>query len=134
MVLPHLPSTVAVAPLIVWMLILTVKHVIADFLLQNTWMAMGKDAKTGWALPLFVHCTIHGVMATVTFAALAPRFWYFGLVDFVIHITIDRAKGWCVAHFNVTNDKKWFWWLIGIDQALHHLTDFGFALAIAGNP
>ena len=134
MALPHMPSMVAVAPLIAWMLILTVKHVVADFLLQNTWMAMGKDAKVGWAVPLLVHCAIHGVIATAIFATLVPRFWYFGLVDFVIHLCVDRAKGWCVAHFNVTNDQKWFWWLIGIDQALHHLTDFGFALAVAGNP
>lgn len=129
-----MPLTVSVTPLIVWMLILTVKHVVADFLLQNAWMAKGKDAKTGWALPLLAHCAIHGVIATAIFAILVPRFWYFGLIDFVIHITIDRAKGWCVAHFNVVPEKKWFWWLIGIDQALHHLTDFGFALLVAGNP
>jgi hypothetical protein len=135
MVSPNFPSTVAVAPLIVWMLVLTVKHVIADFILQNSWMAMGKDAKTGWALPLLAHCAIHGAMATVIFALLVPRFWYFGVVDFIIHITIDRAKGFCVAQFDVKQgNSQWFWWLIGIDQALHHLTDFGFAVVVAGNP
>jgi hypothetical protein len=35
------------------MLLLTVKHIIADFMLQNSWMAIGKDQKTGWALPLW---------------------------------------------------------------------------------
>ena len=134
MMLPQFPSHVAVTPLVVWMLILTVKHVVADFLLQNTWMAYGKDAKKGWALPLLVHCAIHGAIATLIFTVLVPRFWYFGLVDFFIHLAVDRAKGFCVAHFNVTSDKKWFWWLIGIDQALHHLTDFGFAVIVAGNP
>jgi len=135
MILPHLPATVLLAPLVVWMLVLTVKHVIADFFLQNTWMAMGKDAKSGWALPLLAHCAVHGAMATAIFALLVPRFWYFGPVDFVIHITIDRAKGFCVAHFDVKQGQsQWFWWLIGIDQALHHLTDFGFAVVVAGNP
>jgi hypothetical protein len=133
MVLPQMPSTVSVTPLIVWMLVLTVKHVVADFLLQNAWMAKGKDAKQGWALPLLAHCAIHGVIATAIFAIVVPRFWYFGLIDFAIHITIDRAKGWCVAHFDVTSEKRWFWWLIGIDQALHHLTDFAFAVVLAGN-
>ena len=135
MTLSFLPPTVAVAPLVAWMLILTVKHVVADFFLQNTWMATGKDAKTGWALPLLAHCAVHGAMATAIFALLVPRLWYLGIVDFVIHICIDRAKGFCVARFDVKqNQSQWFWWLIGIDQALHHLTDFGLALVVAGNP
>ena len=46
MTLPQWPVTVAIGPLVFWMLLLTVKHVIADFVLQNTWMAMGKDANT----------------------------------------------------------------------------------------
>ena len=135
MTLPAIPTTVAVAPLIAWMLVLTVKHVIADFILQNSWMAMGKDAKTGWALPLLAHCAIHGAIATAIFALVAPRFWYLGLVDFVIHIAIDRAKGFCVATFDIKQGQsQWFWWLIGIDQALHHLTDFGLSLVVSGAP
>jgi Protein of unknown function (DUF3307) len=135
MMLPAIPTTVAVAPLIAWMLVLTVKHVIADFILQTSWMAMGKDAKTGWALPLLAHCAIHGAMAIAIFTLVAPRFWYLGLVDFAIHITIDRAKGFCVATFDIKQGQsQWFWWLIGIDQALHHLTDFGLSLVVAGAP
>jgi len=133
MMLPAFPTTVAVAPLIAWMLVLTVKHVIADFILQNSWMAIGKDARTGWALPLLAHCAIHGALATAIFALVAPRFWYLGLVDFVIHIIIDRAKGWVGNRFDLKPDKnEWFWTLIGVDQALHHLTDFGLALVAAG--
>jgi Protein of unknown function (DUF3307) len=135
MTLSYLPPTVAVMPLVVWMLILTIKHVVADFILQNSWMAMGKDAKRGWALPLLAHCAIHGALATTVFTLLVPRFWYLGLVDFLIHLTIDRAKGFCVAHFDIKqNQSQWFWWLIGIDQALHHLTDFGLALVVASAP
>lgn len=125
---PPMSSSVVVGPLVGWMLALTVKHVIADFLLQNSWMALGKDQKTGWALPLLTHCTIHGVLTTLIVVLIEPRLWFLGLVDFVIHICIDRAKGICVSTFHVTMDHPWFWWLIGIDQALHHLT--GFALSI----
>jgi hypothetical protein len=126
-------SSVGVGALVGWMLLLTVKHVIADFLLQNQWMARGKDSKIGWALPLLVHCVIHGVLTTVLVTAIAPRFWFIGLVDFVIHIAIDRAKGFCVATFDVTPEHQWFWWLIGIDQALHHLTGFGLSIVMAAN-
>jgi len=133
LLLPHMSSSVGVGALVGWMLLLTVKHVIADFLLQNQWMARGKDSKTGWALPLLVHCLIHGVLTTVLVTAIAPRFWFIGLVDFVIHIAIDRAKGFCVATFDVTPEHQWFWWLIGIDQALHHLTGFGLSIVMAAN-
>jgi hypothetical protein len=115
------------------MVLFAIKHVIADFILQTSWMAMGKDAKTGWALPLLVHCAIHGALATGILLVLAPKFWFLGLADFVVHFIIDRAKGLCVANFNVTMDHQWFWWLIGIDQALHHLTGFWLAVILAAN-
>jgi len=50
-----------------------------------------------------------------------------------VHLIIDRAKGFCVATFNVTMEHQWFWWLIGIDQALHHLTGFALAVILAAN-
>lgn len=130
---PNMSSAVTVGPLVGWMLALTVKHVIADFLLQNHWMAAGKDAKTGWAFPLLLHCLIHGVLTTALMAVIAPRWWFIGLVDFIVHLMIDRAKGFCVARFDVTPTHRRFWWLIGIDQALHHLTGFALAIWLAAN-
>jgi Protein of unknown function (DUF3307) len=133
MTLPDMSSQVAVGALTFWMIILAIKHVMADFVLQTSWMATGKDAKKGWALPLLVHCAIHGVLAIAILLVLAPRLWFLGLVDFVLHLIIDRAKGFCVATFNVTQESHWFWWLIGIDQALHHLTNFALAVLLAAN-
>ena len=133
MVFPALTSSVALDALVAWFLALTVKHVVADFLLQTHWMAMGKDRAQGWALPLLVHCLIHGALTTLLVAAIAPRLWFVGLIDFAIHITIDRAKGFSVSHFRVTHDHAVFWWLIGIDQALHHLTGFALAILLATN-
>ena len=52
---PSMSSSVPVGLLVGWMVLLTVKHIIADFVLQNAWIAHGKDQKTGWALPLLVH-------------------------------------------------------------------------------
>lgn len=134
MTLPDMSSQVAVGALTFWMVILAVKHVIADFFLQTSWIATGKDAKKGWALPLLVHCAIHGALALAILLVLAPRLWFLAVVDFVVHLIIDRAKGFCVANFNVTQEHShWFWWLIGIDQALHHLTNFGLAVVLAAN-
>ena len=126
-------SSVLVGPLVGWMLVLTVKHVIADFFLQNSWMAIGKDQKKGWALPLLAHCLVHLAVAMPLILIIAPRFWFVALIDFAIHIGVDRAKGFCVSTFGVKQENQWFWWLIGIDQALHHLTGFGLSIFMAAN-
>jgi hypothetical protein len=123
-----LSSSVPLGALVGWMLLLTFKHIIADFVLQNSWMARGKDQAKGWALPLLVHCLIHLAVAMTLILIVAPRFWFIAVIDFVIHLGIDRAKGLCSSRFNMTPEHPWFWTLIGVDQALHHLT--GFALAI----
>ncbi|MDO9560589.1 MAG: DUF3307 domain-containing protein [Bradyrhizobium sp.] len=115
------------------MVLLTVKHVIADFVLQNSWMAIGKDQKTGWALPLLAHCLVHFAVAMTLILIIAPKFWFVAVIDFLIHITIDRAKGLCTSTFGVTYEHPWFWTLIGVDQALHHLTGFGLAIFMAAN-
>ena len=132
---PSMSSSVPVGLLIGWMLLLTVKHVIADFLLQNAWMAQGKDQKKGWALPLLVHCLIHLAVALAMILVVAPRFWFVAFIDFLIHITVDRLKGICASSFGVTLEAEhpWFWTLIGVDQALHHLTGFGLSIFMAAN-
>ena len=128
-------SSVAVGALVGWMLVLTVKHIIADFALQNSWMAIGKDQKTGWALPLLAHCLVHLATSLALILVIAPRFWFVAFIDFAIHIVVDRAKGICASTFDVTLESghPWFWTLIGVDQALHHLTGFGLSIFMASN-
>ena len=75
------------------MLLLTAKHIIADFMLQNAWMAIGKDQRLGWALPLLAHCLVHLAVALVLILVVAPRFWFVAFIDFAIHITVDRLSG-----------------------------------------
>ena len=126
-------SSVAVGALVGWMLVLTLKHIVADFFLQNTWMALGKDQKTGWALPLLAHCLVHLAVSMLLILIIAPKFWFVAVIDFAIHITIDRAKGLCSSTFCMTPEHPWFWTLIGVDQALHHLTGFGLSIFMAAN-
>ena len=71
-VVPPLSSSVAVGALVGWMLVLTFKHIVADFFLQNTWMALGKDQKTRWALPLLAHCLVHLAVSMLLILIIAP--------------------------------------------------------------
>jgi hypothetical protein len=132
---PLMSSPVHLGALAGWMLFPPVKHIIADFVLQNSWMAIGKDQKTGWVLPLLAHCLVHLAVAMTLILIIAPRFWFIALVDFAVHITIDRGKGIFSSRFGVTlqNQHPWFWTLIGIDQALHHITGFGLSIFMATN-
>jgi hypothetical protein len=127
--------SVPVGALVGWMLLLTVKHIIADFVLQNSWMAIGKDQKTGWALPLLAHCLVHLAVSMTLILVVAPRFWFVALIDFAIHLTVDRAKGIIASSYGVTQEQAhpWFWTLIGVDQALHHLTGFFLSIFMASN-
>lgn len=115
------------------MLLLTAKHVIADFVLQNGWMAYGKDQRKGWALPLLVHCLIHLFVGLALILLVAPRFWFVAFIDFAIHLLIDRGKGLTSSHFGITSAHPWFWTVIGVDQSLHHLSDLGLAIFMAAN-
>jgi Protein of unknown function (DUF3307) len=132
---PPMSASVPVGALIGWMVLLTVKHVIADFVLQTSWMAIGKDQKKGWLLPLLAHCAVHLAVALILILIVAPRFWFVALIDFAIHITVDFCKGRISSHLGVNqeNHHPWFWTLIGVDQALHHLTGFGLSIFMAAN-
>ena len=72
-------------------------------------MALGKDQKTGWPLPLLAHCLVHLAVSLLLILVIAPKFWFIAFIDFAIHLIVDRAKGLCVSTFNVTMDHQWFW-------------------------
>ena len=119
----------------VWMLavliaIFTTKHYIADFLLQTNWIAVGKDARHGWMLPLTAHTACHGALTLLIVGALVPRLWWLSFVDFGVHFVIDKAKA-AVGHTTpLTPQQEKFWWLLGLDQYLHQLTNIGLSVAV----
>jgi hypothetical protein len=52
-------------------------------------------------------------------------------VDFIVHFLLDRTKGLLTRRWSATPSEPIFWWSMGIDQSLHGLTHFIFALWIA---
>ncbi len=126
-----MPDTISTAWILAAIVAFQFKHLIADFLLQTAWMANGKEQPQGWALPLAAHVAIHTVATALIFAVWAPAYVWMAGVDFVVHFAIDRTKGVAGRALNVDSTKTVFWWLIGVDQTLHHLTHLGFAMLIA---
>ena len=124
-------ADVAVAPLVLWFCLLCVKHVLADFVWQPHWMAIGKERATGWFRPLLLHCLVHGACTMLLLLLFQPRLWFLALIDFAVHIFIDRVKGIILSRNSLTSNDRPFWTILGVDQGLHHLTGFMLAVIIA---
>ncbi|MCM2403842.1 DUF3307 domain-containing protein [Rhizobium sp. S153] len=107
------------------------KHLLADFILQTKWMALGKERVQGWLVPLTIHAAVHGALTTAIFVTLAPPLAWIGAVDFAIHFAIDRSKAIIQQHYALTTTTTGFWWLLGTDQTLHHITHLVFAIILA---
>jgi hypothetical protein len=125
-----LPEQLSTHWVIVASLAFLLKQLIADFLLQTQWMAFGKERETDWIAPLAAHCAIHAVGTAIIFGIYAPHLMWLAAVDFVIHSSIDRGKGWITRTFGLTYKHSFFWWVLGADQFLHHVTHFFLALAL----
>jgi hypothetical protein len=112
------------------LLVMAFKHFVADFLLQTSWIAHGKERRVGWQAPLAVHVLCHAGLMLVIALVVAPRLWWLALVDLVVHAVIDRSKslignrgGWQVNQFQ-------YWWLLGFDQFLHQVTNIALVAAL----
>jgi len=121
------------------MAVFEVKHLVADFFLQNEYM-LGKFKRTGWELPLAAHCAVHAVFTGVIALLVKPEvnwvLWAM-FMDFICHFSMDRIKaspdllGRFTALTKETyhsaseaqkHSNKWFWYTLGIDQFVHNLT------------
>lgn len=100
-----------------------VKHVLGDFVLQNTYILAHRRI---WGhLGGFFHIVIHAALTLPLLLAADVH----GLLFFVIligeavfHYHVDWVKDrWLHARGWTTHDKQ-YWWLMGADQMLHQLS------------
>lgn len=104
-----------------------VKHFLADFPLQGRYM-LGKF-KPGWDFvpPLLAHVGVHGSMTfTIACAAHASLALAVGLAlgDAAVHFAMDRIKAGPRYLGRWKPDSPFFWWALGLDQMVHHLTHY----------
>jgi hypothetical protein len=126
-----IPDQISTAWIAAALVAFLAKHYLADFVLQTDWMVTGKEQPQGWLLPLAAHAGVHGAITAALFLAVSPSLAWLGLVDVVVHGTIDRLKS-IIAHREAfTPWQTAFWWLFGADQTLHHLTHIGLAILLA---
>ena len=129
------------------------KHFLCDYPLQFGIM-LNKFKKTGWVKGLSIHAGIHA-LATAIILGQFTRMNFFivlGLaaLDFVAHFGMDRVKASpaMLGRFKAISDaatfakagkvdrrsNTLFWWSLGLDQMVHHLTHYAIiAIALVAN-
>ena len=114
------------------LVLLQLKHLAADFMMQTPWMIAGKG-RYGAAGGL-VHASIHGALtavalliAGITASVALPL----ALAELVIHYHVDWTKEQVSVRVNWSPANKFYWWLFGADQAAHQLTYLGLCAWLA---
>lgn len=122
------------------LLIYQAKHFLADYPLQGRYMLGKFRPDWGFFMPLLSHATLHGAftfgIALFYKPELAP---WLALFDVAIHFFMDRIKAgkkYLGRFKTLTADtaptataEQWrsndfFWWSVGFDQMVHHLTHY----------
>ncbi len=131
-----------IATIFALLVIYQAKHFFADYPLQTPYI-LGKF-KDGWAFfkPLAAHCGVHAFFTLCIVLSFTCDV-YFAIclagLDFIIHFSMDRLKAgkkyfgrfkslsageFAVANSEQKLSNKFFWWALGFDQSVHHLTHY----------
>jgi len=115
---------------VVLLVLFQLKHFVADYPLQNSYM-LGKFKESGWVAPLSAHCLVHAAVTFaiclsygLTVAVLAACF------DFIVHFAMDRVKASPKLLGRYKQDNPKFWWALGFDQMIHHLTHYTIIVVV----
>lgn len=139
------------------LLIYQLKHFLCDFPLQSSWMLGKFRADWSFLKPLAAHAGVH---ATFTLAIAFFFSWRPGNVlfclglavfDFVMHLVMDRIKAGpkYLGRYKALSAREYqelwsstfgeapqlrhntyFWWALGFDQMVHHLTHYVIIAAL----
>ena len=120
---------------IFWLLaVFQVKHFLADYPLQRPYMLRKGATGGAWVLPLALHAGVHGTLTLAVCLALRESLWWLAALDFAVHFIVDRVKAGPSLGGRWKPDNQYFWWALGADQALHHLTHYFIIYRLAVAP
>lgn len=115
--------TSPVYTLIAVLLVLEIKHFVCDYPLQTSYQLLNKGTylHPGGIL----HSSLHALFTILVFL-IAPPTIAVGIAivvgEFLVHYHIDWLKDRLTKRNGWVATRKEFWWAIGADQLLHHLT------------
>ncbi len=112
-------------PILVVLLLagLEIKHFLADYVLQNSWIIAGKgNLRAGGG---YVHAGLHilgSAIVLVLFHTPALLLVELLAAEFVVHYAIDFTKANTGRGIDPRTRPVLYWSIYGFDQLLHHLT------------
>lgn len=119
-----------------------IKHFVSDFPLQNAYMLRKFLPDKRFILPLLAHVSVHGgftFIISLLFSLNVQFSLVLAVLDMIIHFIMDRLKAspkllgrfktLTASEFPTATDEqkrnnKYFWWSLGLDQGVHHLTHY----------
>lgn len=123
----------------VLLVLFQLKHFLADYPFQNKYM-LGKFKDRDWELPLLAHVAVHAVFTFAIASAFGiAQACCLAVLDATIHFIMDRIKASkkMLGRFKsltaetapTATPTQWkqndyFWWSLGFDQMVHHLTHY----------
>lgn len=108
---------------LILLVLLQVKHLLADFFMQTPRMLAGRG--TYLHLGRLQHAGLHAVFSAFALIAvgtpISVMIWI-AVLDGLVHFHIDFAKGRYSEKVAHGPGDAAYWWAFGADQALHQLT------------
>ena len=101
---------------------LMIKHTIADYFMQYSWMI--KDKATYGAWGGVAHAKLHGLFTFIILLLYVNPLtaFLFGALDSIIHYHIDYVKSNAWKTKKLTSNDQMYWVIHGVDQFAHFLT------------
>lgn len=131
------------------LLLFQVKHFLADFPLQSPYMLRKFSPNWDFFFPLLAHCAVHAAFTLAIVAFYKPEMALkMAALDLVLHFTMDRLKAspkllgrfkaltaseYATASEAQKSGNTYFWWSLGLDQAVHHLTHYAIIFMLVNN-
>lgn len=118
------------------LIVFQLKHFLADYPLQNKYMLGKFKPYPEFIKPLLAHASCHAVFTyCITLVATKDlkAALMLSLIDLVLHFLFDRLKASPNLLGRFKPDQSRFWYALGFDQMLHHLTHYGFIYYIVTN-
>jgi hypothetical protein len=138
--------------LLILLILFQLKHFLADYPLQTQYILGKFKEDWGFVLPLLAHVSVHGLFTWwiifVIFKFSFKLAIFCTLLDMIVHFIMDRIKASpkMLGRFHPLTkyeasviflenppspmalkrirDNKYFWWSLGLDQMVHHLTHY----------
>ena len=103
--------------------LLLVKHTVADFFLQRSFMFKDKHVYLGKGG--IIHAAIHGSLTFAVLILCVNSFWLttlLALLDMILHYHIDYLKSNWNVKTKASPSENRYWYAFGLDQLAHFLT------------